>query len=59
MVRGYNGSSALVEGTSFSTPFQPDLSPVQYPTRYSNFSGTAPPRVPNQSGNGILWVDQN
>ncbi len=59
VVRGYNGVSTRVEGTSFSTPFQPDLSPVQYPTRGSNFTGLRPPSVPNQSGNGILWVDQN
>ncbi len=59
VVRGYNGVPSVAEGTSFSTPFQPDLSPVQYPTRGSNFTGLRPPSVPNQSGNGILWVDQN
>ena len=59
VVRGYNGTAAVVDGTSFSNPFRPELSPVQYPTRNSNFAGTAPPRVPNRTGNGILWVDQN
>lgn len=59
VVRGYNGVATAVDGTSFSNPFRPELSPVQYPTRNSNFTGVRPPRVPNQTGNGILWVDQN
>ena len=59
VVRGYNGVTGVVDGTSFSNPFQPDLSPVQYPTRNSNYSGYRTPRLPNQSGNGITWVDQN
>src|SRR4051794_29356274 len=31
--RGYDGRAAIVEGTSFSYPFQPALSPVVYPTQ--------------------------
>ena len=57
VVRGYNGVSNVVEATSFSSPFQPDLSPVQYPTRASNYSSLRGPGVPTQFGNGILWVD--
>lgn len=59
VVRGYNGLATQAEGTSFSTPFQPDLSPVKYPTRASNFDALRGPGVPTRAGNGILWVDQN
>ena len=59
VVRGYNGVTGVVDGTSFSNPFQPDLSPVQYPTRNSNYTGPRTPSMPNHSGNGITWVDQN
>ena len=59
VVRGYNGLATQVEGTSFSTPFQPDLSPVRYPTRATNYDALRGPGVPNRSGNGITWVDQN
>ena len=59
VVRGYNGVATVAEGTSFSTPFQPDLSPVQYPTRASNYGALRGPGVPTRSGSGIMWVDQN
>ena len=59
VVRGYNGMPTVVEGTSFSTPFQPDLSPVKYPTRASNYSSLRGRGVPTRAGNGIMWVDQN
>ncbi len=59
VVRGYNGVGNLVEGTSYSTPFQPDLSPVKYPTRVSNYSAPRGPGIPPRTGNGIMWVDQN
>ena len=59
VVRGYNGLATPVEGTSFSNPFQPDLSPVKYPTRASNYDALRGPGVPTRTGNGITWVDQN
>ena len=59
VVRGYDGVATQVEGTAFSNPFQPDLSPVKYPTRASNFSAPRGPGVPPRTGNGIMWVDQN
>jgi len=59
VVRGYDGVPKLVEGTSFSTPFMPELSPVRYPTRATNYDairGVPPtPRTPS----GYLWIDQN
>ena len=59
VVRGYNGIDTMVEGTSYSTPFRPELSPVQYPTRASNYGALRGPGVPTRPGNGITWVDQN
>ena len=59
VVRGYNGTANVVEGNSLSTPFQPDLSPVKYPTRASNYGSLRGPGVPTRSGSGIMWVDQN
>ena len=59
VVRGYNGVSTLVEGTSYSTPFQPELSPIKYPTRASNFAAPRGPGIAPRTGNGIMWVDQN
>ena len=57
--RVYNGVNTLVEATSYSTPFQPDLSPVKYPTRVSNYDAPRGPGIPPRTGNGIMWVDQN
>ena len=59
LVRGYDGVATQVEATSFSNPFQPDLSPVKYPTRVSNYSAPRGPGIPPRTGNGIMWVDQN
>ena len=59
VVRGYDGRPVIVEGTSFSTPFQPDLSPVQYPTRATNADSLRAPGIRPRSGNGSMWVDQN
>ena len=59
VVRGYDGGPVQVEGTSFSNPFLPELSPVRYPTRASNYSALRDPASAPRSGNGILWVDQN
>jgi len=59
VVRGYNGVNTQVEATSFSNPFQPDLSPVKYPTRVSNYTAPRGPGILPRTGSGILWVDQN
>ncbi len=59
VVRGYNGAPVVVEGTSFSTPFLPEASPVRYPTRASNYSAIRDAASAPRSGSGLLWVDQN
>ncbi len=59
VVRGYNGLPTRVEGTSFSTPFQPNLSPVRYPTRATNYDSLRGVPTGPRTGNGYLWVDQN
>ena len=59
VVRGYNGVATEVEATSFSNPFQPDLSPVKYPTRASNFTSLRGVGVPTRADSAIMWVDQN
>lgn len=57
--RGYDGRSAIVEGTSFSTPNLPPSTPVVYPTQATYFYGfretTNPPWWPK----GLNWIDQN
>lgn len=59
VVRGYNGVPALVEGTAFSNPAQPTLSPVVYPTRASNYSALKYQTTPPWWDKGILWIDSN
>lgn len=59
VVRGYNGVSGVVEGTSFSNPNQPALSPVVYPTRASNYSAFRYQVTPPQWDKAIMWIDQN
>ena len=59
VVRGYNGAPVLVEGTSFSNPNQPTLSPVVYPTRASNYSALRFQSTPPQWDKAIMWIDQN
>ena len=59
IVRGYNGAPTLVEGTSFSNPNQPTLSPVIYPTRASNYSALKFQDTPPQRDKGLMWIDQN
>ena len=57
--RGYDGRPVIVEGTSFSTPNQPDLTPVVYPTQATNYY--APRRLSNPPwwASGMNWIDQN
>ena len=59
VVRGYNGVATVSEVTSYSTPFQPDLSPVKYPTRVSNYTAPRGPGIPPRTGSAIMWIDQN
>ena len=59
VVRGYDGRTAIVEGTSFSNPNQPALSPVVYPTRASNYSALRYQTTPPQWDKAFMWIDQN
>jgi hypothetical protein len=59
IVRGYNGLPVVAEGTSFSNPNQPTLSPIVYPTRASNYSALKFQSTPPQWDKAILWIDQN
>ena len=58
--RGYDGRPRLSDGTAFSTPNLPELSPVVYPAR-ANTSYYGPRRsgTPPQWENAINWIDQN
>jgi hypothetical protein len=59
IVRGYDGVPTLVQGTSFSNPNQPALSPFIYPTRASNYSALKFQSTPPQLDKGTMWVDLN
>ena len=59
VVRGYDGRPVLVDGVSFSNPNQPDLSPVVYPTRASNYSALPFQGTPPQRDKSLMWIDQN
>ena len=52
-------SPVVAEGTSFSNPNQPALSPVVYPTRASNYSALKFQSTPPQWDKAIMWIDQN
>jgi len=58
--RGYDGRLILQEGTPFSTPNRPEVTPVVYPTQANYFY-----RIRGESGeppwwtNGTDWIDQN
>ena len=56
---GYDGRPVIVEGTSFSTPNLPGVTPVVYPTRANYYYGFReshdPPWWPRRSN----WIDQN
>jgi hypothetical protein len=58
-VRGYDGRTYVAEGTSFSTPNMPALSPVVYPTQGSRAHGFSTSSTPPWWKSGINWVDQN
>jgi len=59
VVRGYNGIPTVVQGTGFSNPFQPAISPFVYPTRASNYSALRFQTTPPFLDKGTMWVDQN
>lgn len=56
---GYNGEPVLMEGTSFSSPNEPDRSPVVYPTQATDYYGFKQSKIPPWWPNGINWIDQN
>ena len=57
--RGYNGAPVLVEGSSFSSPNEPDRSRAIYPTQATDYYGFRQSRIPPWWPNGINWIDQN
>jgi hypothetical protein len=57
--RGYNGQPIVGQGTSFSAPLLPALSPVVYPTQASNYIGFRQSGSPPWWPNAINWIDQN
>jgi hypothetical protein len=59
VVRGYDGVPVVVEGTAFSTPNLPVLSPVVYPSRASNYSALRFQTTPPQLDRGGMWIDHN
>jgi hypothetical protein len=58
-VRGYDGQIRLMETTGFSNPNLPALSPVVYPTEFSNYYGPRVSRTPPNWSSAINWIDQN
>jgi hypothetical protein len=59
VVRGYDGSTAVVQGTSFSNPMQPRLSPYVYPNRMNNYTSLPIQGTPPNRNKGLMWIDQN
>ena len=57
--RGYDGRPTLVQGTSFSTPNAPDLTPVVYPTQSSYYYAPRSLTSPPWWDSGFNWIDQN
>jgi hypothetical protein len=57
--RGYDGRPVVLEGTSFSTPNQPDLTPVVYPTQANYFYRIRETGDPPWWGSAMNWIDQN
>ena len=56
--RGYDGRLYQGQGTSFSTPNLPRLSPVVYPTPANYYYGPRVHRTPPSWSSGINWIDQ-
>lgn len=57
--RGYDGRPVVLQGTSFSTPNRPDLTPVVYPTQGNAFYRIRGSGDPPWWGSGMDWIDQN
>jgi hypothetical protein len=57
--RGYDGRTIATVGTSFSSPNQPLLSPVVYPTQANDYFRPRVMRTPPWWQNGMNWIDQN
>jgi hypothetical protein len=57
--RGYDGQVVAIPGTSFSTPNQPALSSVVYPTQMTNYYGPRTLKSPPWWASGDGWIDQN
>ena len=57
--RGYDGRVYATQATSFSTPNQPDMTLVVYPTPANYFYAPRGTRTPPQWTSGINWIDQN
>ncbi len=57
--RGYDGRVVETEGTSFSTPYRPEASPVIYPTPNSYYYRPRRPNLPPEYPSPINWIDQN
>jgi hypothetical protein len=56
--RSYDGRVYPREGTSFSTPNLPALSPVVYPTQANYYYAPRLNRTPPSWSSGFNWVDQ-
>jgi hypothetical protein len=57
--RGYDGRPVVLEGTSFSTPNLPSITPVVYPTQATYYYGFRQSGNPPWWTNAINWIDQN
>lgn len=58
-VRGYDGRIYPTQGTAFSYPNLPTVSPVIYPTQATDVLGFPESGTPPWWKNGINWIDQN
>jgi hypothetical protein len=59
VLRGYDGIPVRVQGTGFSNPMQPTLSPFVYPTQSSNYSALPYQRTPPYRDKALMWIDEN
>lgn len=57
--RGYDGRVIEREGTTFSTPYRPEASPVVYPTPNSYYYRPRRPNISPDFPSPINWLDQN
>lgn len=57
--RGYDGRGVVQQGTSFSAPNLPSLTPVVNPTSASYYYGFRNSGSPPWWSSGINWLDQN